>query len=188
LRPHHRDDCNGWDTRADVAGLRRTDNDNTEDSTLQWVTSTTSRSSGGSCSGLSSLLCSGWLWRFSITGPISRLTPVTTPKKKTTAKAFLIPDGKLFRLDQMEALPNPPVAAAVRRILAFLASYGDGYRRPALDQTQLHSGHSVALFLFFGYLGLYVGLMGITAPRPLPVVEHITQAITIVILFIAALN
>jgi hypothetical protein len=109
-------------------------------------------------------------------------------KEKTTAKAFLIPDGRLFRLDQMEALPNPPVAAAVRRILAFFGSYGDGYRRTVGDPTTLHSGHSVALFLFFGYFGLYIGLMGITAPRPLPVVEHIIQAITIIILFIAALN
>jgi hypothetical protein len=35
--------------------------------------------------------------------------PTDNSKERTTAKAFLIPDGKLFRLDQMEALPKPPL-------------------------------------------------------------------------------
>ena len=107
---------------------------------------------------------------------------------QTTAKAFLIPDSTLLQLDKMQALPNPPVATFVRGLLARLAARGEGYERPDAETPQLHSGHGIALFLFFGYLVLYLGLMGITSPQRLPIVEHLTQLLVITVLIAAALN
>ena len=111
-----------------------------------------------------------------------------TTGTKTTAKAFLIPDSSLLQLDKMEALPNPPVATFVRHLLARFAARGEGYERPGARTPQLHSGHGIALFLFFGYFVLYLGLMGITSPQPLPIVEHLTQLLVITVLIAAALN
>lgn len=108
---------------------------------------------------------------------------------KTTARAFLIPDGPLLRLDQMEALPSPPVALFVRSLLTRFASFlKEGYERPRAKVNKLHSGHGVALFLFSGYFALYVALMGITAPRRLLLVENSTRILVIVVLAIALVN
>lgn len=109
-------------------------------------------------------------------------------KAQTTARAFLIPDSRLLQLDKMEVLRNPPAAEFIRKVLLCFAAYGEGYNRPGPGGPRLHSGHSIALFLFFGYFVLYIGLMGITSPRRLPIVEHLTQALVIVIVAVAALN
>lgn len=117
---------------------------------------------------------------------------------KTTAKAFLIPDAPYLRLDEMEALPNPPVASLVRNVLTRVSALGEGYQREdekdpknggaISSEHKLHSGHSIALFLFFGYLALYIGLMGITSPRPLPLVESITRSLVALVVLIATIS
>jgi hypothetical protein len=121
-----------------------------------------------------------WTYQSTFDGP--------APRGQTTAKAFLIPDSALLQLDRMEALPNPPVAEFVRRLLARLAARGEGYQRAGEGPPQLHSGHGIALFLFFGYLVLYVGLMGITSPQPLPIVERLTQLLVAAVLVVAGLS
>jgi hypothetical protein len=113
-------------------------------------------------------------------------------QKEPTAKAFLIPEGPFFHLDKLEALPNPPLGAFVRWILSHAAAMGPGYKRPDAEklpsEERLHSGHSISAFHFAGYLALYVGLMGITSPRFLPLVSWPVRGLVLITLGLAAWN
>jgi hypothetical protein len=109
-----------------------------------------------------------------------------------TARAFLIPNSRWLRLERLENLPNPPLAAFVRWWLDRLAACGAGYSRLGSEELtqggELHSGHAIALFLFLGFLSLYIGLMPVTAPLDLPTVRGIVRIVVIVIFIAAILN
>jgi hypothetical protein len=109
-----------------------------------------------------------------------------------TAKAFLVPDSKFFHLEKLEELHNPPLGRFVKAILSLAVSLGPGYERQDHDKKygeqdvkELHSGHAVAIFLFFGYLTLYFSLMGITSPREYPVITWTTRLLVTVIAIVA---
>jgi hypothetical protein len=121
--------------------------------------------------------------------PQSDLIPVTPDiGDSLRAKAFVIPGGRFLNLEEMEAIPNPPLARFIRRLLKSLAGRGEGYERPGSGGQELHSGHCIALFLFFGIFTLYIGLMTITAPLDLIVARWIIRAAVVLIGVVCLIN